>query len=140
MTPHLSSLGSRGPYWRGAMLATGNSPGVLARSALKSAFQVERRPAFPVQRRAMPEALADIGCEHLVALRVEDAGEHQRAAGRQVLSHRWGKAHQRTGEDVGDDQVERRPCGEDAVMEARSGHRGNEGRGPVEAGVVARHT
>ena len=81
---------------------------------------------------------ADIGGDDGVALAVEDAGQDQRAARRDVPRHVGRQLHQRPRQDVGDDQVERRVGREGRMVEAGRGDRLDIGRRAVEAGILPR--
>jgi len=81
------------------------------------------------QHRPLPRALSAAGKAkplvsrgHRVGLGVEQAGEDDRAAGGEGIGKVGGEVDQRPGEDVGDDQVERRAgCEQRRVHPVRDG-------------------
>src|SRR5262245_22330031 len=73
------------------------------------ALEVQRHPAFALESSYVAELLPDIGRNDGIALAVEDARKDERAARRDMSGHFGRKPHQRTGQDIGNDQVERRP-------------------------------
>ncbi len=77
----------------------------------------ERAPAVFLGEYFEVEPGAEAGA-HFMNLLLQDAGEDQAAAWREVIAKLRRELDQRAGEDVGDDDVERVPAGWCAVMDA----------------------
>ena len=91
--------------------ACASAPSLAPYSALSELPQRFRCSVTQPSRRSVRtcrKLLADIGGDDRVALALQNAGQDDRAAGRDVPRHFRRELHQRPRQDVGDDQVERR--------------------------------
>src|SRR5690606_25930784 len=99
-----------------------------------STLEMQGHPFADAARADVAKALAAIGGQHAPALSDQNAGQDQRAAGGQVKRHVGREAHQRPGENVGDDQVEAAAM-EQRMIEAACRHRVDERLDAVQADV-----